>query len=234
MEIKTMVKELTKEILRNSEWKVTTEQSKILQEKAFELGFSWADGSKEYFEHRGNLIISERDNITFGFYTDTTKRRFEDYFDEDYVDNYKGTFMWAIEQMEQGKKVKKKSWADNSRFIKMEYQDVAQGDDERCILDSKYQFFDIELRDIGATDWELYEEKESLSDKRAGTHLHDYFLEDGEHGGNPRVMTHFYHEEDVIKLVQDLKNVIGKYVISPIHEEEVRQDISKLFGDKLL
>lgn len=44
-----------------------------------------------------------------------------------------------------------------------------------------------------------------LSEKKAGTHLHDYYLDDGEHGCNPNLMTYFYHEDDVKEAVQKLK-----------------------------
>ena len=36
-----------------------------------------------------------------------------------------------------------------------------------------------------------------LSKNKAGTHLKDYYRLDGEHGCNDKVMTWFYHEEDI-------------------------------------
>lgn len=72
----------------------------------------------------------------------------------------------------------------------------------------------------------------SLSDKRAGTHLHDYFLEDGEHGCNPEIMTYFYHEEDLKAAIAEFKkkygnrrcNILGRTII---------KDIDEIFGPKL-
>lgn len=65
-----------------------------------------------------------------------------------------GSFMWAVEQMKQGKKVRRKNRFDNKKYI------FAKGLDIEYVLDAeeaKYQL--INLEDFEATDWEIYQEK---------------------------------------------------------------------------
>ena len=83
-------KELTKEILTNSKWRVTPEQSRRLQEKAFELGFKWLSSSNlgiyvkcvdsKCLYFKSKYIFCDNGNY---FYSDDfpTERKFEDYFE---------------------------------------------------------------------------------------------------------------------------------------------------------
>lgn len=71
--------ELTKEIIINSKWRVTPEQSKRLQEKAFELGFvideDW--NLEERYVHIGHTKAW----TAYVLPTSDTERKFEDYFE---------------------------------------------------------------------------------------------------------------------------------------------------------
>lgn len=69
-----------------------------------------------------------------------------------------GTFMWAVEMMKEGKKVRRITW------IKEAYE---------CCIDKQRHRHNISfstpldlLEDYEATDWEIYEEKKTLWDKR--------------------------------------------------------------------
>ena len=109
-----------------------------------------------------------------------------------------GDFKWAIRQMGQGKKVKRASFKDNSRYLWMTYNDVHQGGDERCISDSKYTTFDIELRDIEAEDWEIYEEKrENLSKMQ-------FTIAAAKLGFRTPIDLYFYEEKDVKEFVKKI------------------------------
>jgi hypothetical protein len=167
--------ELTKEILRNSKWVVTSEQSKRLQETAFGFGFGWYGNVKEimfldeevlYFYAKG-MSFSSIDMIDYSHYR-CIERKFEDYFETPILEveskglladiaiklkPIDGTFIWAVEQMKQGKKVRRKSFPDNSRYMFMEDMHSS------IVTDSKYTSYDIELDVVlYSTDWEVYKE----------------------------------------------------------------------------
>lgn len=79
----------------------------------------------------------------------------------------KGTFLWAVEMMKQGHKVRRRDgWRnakesyifDNKEECIKAFVSTGLGDDE--IIDSLFIIEDFE-----AMDWEIYEENKSLSDK---------------------------------------------------------------------
>ena len=45
----------------------------------------------------------------------------------------------------------------------------------------------------------------SLSDKIGATHLHDYFMKDGEHGCNPKVLQYFCDVDDIKDFIKQLR-----------------------------
>lgn len=174
--------ELNKEILCNSKWIVTSEQSKILQEAAFDFGFSWyASGKKVLYTDSKFLILCKYYltdiNDLECFNNQDSKyieRKFEDYFKEEIrgfepeftieVKNHNGeeikinncvfvdypihSFMWAVEQMKQGKKVRRKRWKhDGYLIISNENIYHGNGNDLRMWVGI-----------IEATDFEVYEE----------------------------------------------------------------------------
>lgn len=180
--------ELTKEILQNSKWRVNPEQSKRLQEKAFELGFDWRGYQKQ--KQSPSLL----DAKFLYFYLDTfqcgeletvfedekkiPERKFEDYFkdeaiiiSEDISDikSFKcemrghpvetpGTFMWAVEQMKQGKRVR------TGLFIEGLYCTL-----KNTRIEDNLGERSLDLSHFEATDWEIFEENKfgrfSVSDE---------------------------------------------------------------------
>ena len=69
----------------------------------------------------------------------------------------KGTFMWAVEQMNAGKKIRRSVW-DSSEYI-----NFTPGSES--IYDEKKHNITICKIELTATDWELFDEKKPLSDK---------------------------------------------------------------------
>jgi hypothetical protein len=70
----------------------------------------------------------------------------------------KGTFMWAVKQMKNGKKVRR-AYFDTPRFIEL------RGD---ILYDSKYSQFDVDLDCVEATDWQIYEDTPTLARVQEG------------------------------------------------------------------
>ena len=68
-----------------------------------------------------------------------------------------GTFMWAIEQIEEGKKIRRPHWTSE------EYHKMYRTD----IYTENNKYAEMSVDDYKATDWEIYEEpKKTLYDKR--------------------------------------------------------------------
>ena len=120
------MKTLTRKILTNSKWRVTPEQSRRLQEKAFEVGYK--DGGID--EDAPIIIFYGEKNRSYAYVDDFfgkdnyIERKFEDYFEPINNDimaktavlmanginpsednsskailiSTKGTFMWAVKQ----------------------------------------------------------------------------------------------------------------------------------------
>ncbi len=74
-----------------------------------------------------------------------------------------GTFMWAVEQMKQGKKVSRKCWNNPWDHIFLheckEIMRIDDPDDDSISYKSHYKYFP-NLCCIEAIDWELHEESE--------------------------------------------------------------------------
>ena len=226
------MKKLTREVLCRSKWRVTPEQSKRLQELAFELGFKWISETiikeldKPYLFFKFDKF-TRQDSITYvsenseQFFIDykSTERKFEDYFEEndsvfideaeniteetwdeakkiihEVVENVsiinserkedaikefakrfmeieehsdsweiklrhpEGTFMWAVNQMKQGKKVRRNFWAEKSLYIKL-IDDAGNN-----FTYASGIIYSAGLDSIEATDWEIYEENKFVGE----------------------------------------------------------------------
>lgn len=271
------MQELTNEILKNSLWIINSEQSKRLQEKAFELGYEWSDNTSEiknlgfprmYFEHdlffvSGDVVPTEK---VF------TERKFEDYFepmlmdvvptvqiphpdpickiqeevskslgrkvaeaeeaaikefakkhiqinivDKDKFDVIfiypKGSFMWAMQQMDQGKKVRLSTWHEEDIYIEKKGNEIVKSSGEKFVV----TFITTEI-DI----WEIYEEKkESLSDKII---LHSVHYDIGDKFSAIAV------KESVAKL----RPIIDNYVEMVVDKEAAWQEIKEIFGERVV
>jgi len=127
-------------------------------------------------------------------------------------------FMWAVEQMKQGKKVRRELWMDDY-YIKSETKSIISNKNGTYI---KYNIPDIE-----ATDWELFKEPFNLSDKMT------LFFPD-----NP-----CYEEEDIKTFIKQLKDAFDKKYLNvkpdtqltynKSHVEELYDIIDKLAGERL-
>lgn len=120
-------------------------------------------------------------------------------------DKTKGlNFLEAIELMKQGKKVKRKSFSDNSRYLWLSKDSFKQ------ILDSKYTTYDIDLESIESTDWEEFKEKkiETLTDKRI-------YIQ-----GIPQGSYYSYPEEHLKQTIKNIKQELdeAQYFPSAIFE----------------
>ena len=68
----------------------------------------------------------------------------------------KGTFMWAVEQMKQGKKVRRKAWQGKEIFAIIESDFIR-----------KYNYWQtpkLDYNDFKATDWEIFEENNIMKE----------------------------------------------------------------------
>jgi hypothetical protein len=114
----------------------------------------------------------------------------------------KGTFMWAVEQMKGGKKVRCKSW------------DANKGD---CVFMDASSVFNI--RDFEATDWMIYEKEDNWN------------LTDNFHNAVVPGDSDGYTEEDVKKcrdkILEDIK---GWHMIDKA-QKQLEEIINKRFGD---
>lgn len=86
--------------------------------------------------------------------------------------NKKGTFMWAVEQLENGKKVKRHNW--NDLYFEL---DKSKGYGYDKIINNKTKDNDEMfhcIHSIRATDWEIYEEpKKTLAEIIPSTYWSD-------------------------------------------------------------
>lgn len=79
-----------------------------------------------------------------------------------------GSFMWAVEQMKKGKKVRRKLWTTNANFKdnKKHYYYIHKDCGENYILSSQYGRIESLVKNFEALDWEVFKEtKKTLSDK---------------------------------------------------------------------
>lgn len=183
--------ELNKGILCNSKWIVTSEQSKIIQEAAFDFGFSWyASGKKVLYTDSKFLILCKHYltdiNDLDCFNNQDSKyieRKFEDYFEEESIqeklrndssflnaddyNKYVGSFMWAVEQMKQGNKVRRKS---------LDYGGYIFLNSENFIVPEKSGYHSVpnHIENIEAKDWEIFEENK-FGDFEVFNNGHIYF-----------------------------------------------------------
>ena len=70
----------------------------------------------------------------------------------------KGDFLWAVDQMKEGKRVKR----DNKRLFKLEHNGI---EIELVTRDDNKAVRSLVLLDYEATDWQIVEEKKTLIDK---------------------------------------------------------------------
>lgn len=76
------------------------------------------------------------------------------------IENPEGTFNWAVEQMENGKRVIRKSIRDSCLILTYLYWEPSIGEFMKGYNESKkeHEIYRLCFADIRATDWEIYEE----------------------------------------------------------------------------
>ena len=124
----------------------------------------------------------------------------------------KGNFMWAVDMMKQGKKVRRSSWGTRINYI--------QG----SIIKSNYSEDNIlYYPDFEAIDWEVVEEpKKTLSDK-------SYKLADrGDIFG--------LEEEGNLFCRNDVKEALKEFISSlrQLEDSYVNRKAKEIFGEELL
>ncbi len=124
--------------------------------------------------------------------------------------NKEGTFMWAVEQMKEGKKVKRPN--SNYKYLSAER-------DGSLVSTDDGKLFGMWFNDIGATDWEIVKDDKTVSDKIET----NPFL-----GGCIRV-------KDVKEANQTLVNCLNILIDSKtITKENVKETMLKIFGKELI
>ncbi len=73
--------------------------------------------------------------------------------------NNEGSFMWAVEQLSNGKQVKRKAWdkLELGKSIGFNYVNV-------CRINSTDIYRSIDINDIQATDWIMFDKYDKLCD----------------------------------------------------------------------
>ena len=115
--------------------------------------------------------------------------------------------MWAVEQLKAGKKV-------TSKKLNVPYLDL--GFDGICNHKAMRYHTDIEL--FEATDWEVFEEKKTLSDRISMM-------------GTPHLFV-----KDVKKALNELLSFIESQHInvSPVQALEYTKKVKEIFGERLI
>jgi len=118
--------------------------------------------------------------------------------------------MWAVEQLKAGKKV-------TSKKLNVPYLDL--GFDGICNHKAMRYHTDIEL--FEATDWEVFEEKKTLSDKKTNVSMESDWQ---------------YQERDVKKALNELLSFIESQHInvSPVQALEYTKKVKEIFGERLI
>ena len=135
-----------------------------------------------------------------------------------------GDFQWAINQLGIGRKVRRPCWGENSYWV--------------LGIDEKISFKDgvtahVHLNQIKATDWEIYEEEQSLSEKRKELFRVIENLEYAEFNDIDSRIDKIEHIKGLI-ISQDkefIKQVI-EIIQSPIFHHEQLKRLYKLVGSE--
>ena len=118
-------------------------------------------------------------------------------------------FKQAIYWLRNGKRVRRPSWNEKSYWIMGKDESIEWLDGTKA---------NIHLHQIEATDWELFKEKETLSDKIFNAN------------GNNRYYGNYACEKDIKDSISKLKDCY-KFGFS---EPEWNHKLKEIFGEKLL
>ena len=131
----------------------------------------------------------------------------------DFNPDYEGSFMWAVEKMKEGKKVRRSVWSGSVNYIRFRNDGLMVDG-----LGKDMRFFNLN-NDFEATDWEIYyENPKSLSDD---IYTHPI--------GSIRMPDSV--PVDKIRLVLKRLKILD---IKNISQIEYITFINKLFGDNLI
>ena len=126
----------------------------------------------------------------------------------------KGDFMWAVAQMKEGKKVKRKGWEGAEDILT-----PIQLESDLMFIDSKGERKYVGLIGVEAIDWELVEDKpKSLSDKMYDVDKHT------------ALPNKSYRAEDV---QEHLKRFLDYFERNSIGAEHIKEKAKEEFGDRL-
>ena len=129
---------------------LTENQFEIAKELLIKSGVKWDDNiliDNYIIVH--SLGTSAWHNIGNNFSYDRKS------FDDCFVYEDIGTFMWAVEQMGDGKEVRRKTFSDKSSVI-------IQDKIIRWVHIKGMNCYYADLKDIEATDWEIFEENDEI------------------------------------------------------------------------
>lgn len=134
----------------------------------------------------------------------------------------KMNFLEAVKAMKEGKKVKRKSWGNDSDYFTIENGMFCQHGTEKDY--SNTNTIALYLEAFEATDWEIVEEKKTLSDKIG-------YLHDSENA-------FCYNKDGAFIQVKDVKEALKKLsiYIEKCNDNEEAVDmviVREIFGDLL-
>ena len=160
------------------------EESRKVQERLFELNYTWRSRKRELTTmtiHIGRIYVHPTGQLGWDRIGDDSEPNFEevtvaDILGEVHIKNIggffwkhkmyqEGTFMWAVEQMKAGKKVRRKGWINCPNWF-MSVDNSMSSIELKEIIDQSNQNMTYCILDIEATDWEIFEEpRKTLWDK---------------------------------------------------------------------
>jgi len=136
----------------NTVWKdLDKEKREVVEKYAKKIGVSVYSTEAELFLSNDYHPLKNSEKFS--------ELKFEDWFVEDplneiFVDSHhkKGTFMWAVDQMKQSKKVRQKSWAEDMEPLYLDQDKIWY---KYKSAEFKFPFV---YQDFETTDWEIFEE----------------------------------------------------------------------------
>ena len=130
-------------------------------------------------------------------------------------------FMKAVEAMKQGKKVRRPTWIKGYYIMKEESS--VRGFDEGV-----NQNTDFEFKDLDAIDWEIVEEKKTLSDK--------IIQSDNDEFQELRINRGYFKLDDVKEALKEFLEEYTEIELGDLEtdETELYKTARKHFGDDLI
>ena len=130
----------------------------------------------------------------------------------------KGTFMWAVAQMKEGKKATREEW---SAYVYYFLKDTIK---QRCINGTEICATITEL-DIEATDWEVVEDKQTLASKNLCGKTVQIYLEG----------TVIFYLKDIKAAIKEFIDVTNLKIIGDRSQyHSLLEEANEIFGKELI